>query len=49
MGNPGESLDDVLVFERPTDSAKFIHLELPASNFGGSGTIRFEIPEQMLH
>ena len=46
---PGASLEDVLVFEKPVYSAKFIHLELPAGNFGGEGEIRFNIPEEMLH
>jgi len=41
---PQESFDDLLVFEKPVENRKWLHLELPASNFGGSGMIRFEIP-----
>ena len=41
---PGESMTDVLIFERPVDAARFLHLELPGANFGGEGMIRFEIP-----
>jgi hypothetical protein len=41
---PQESFEDLLVFEKPVENRKWLHLELPASNFGGSGMIRFEIP-----
>jgi hypothetical protein len=34
-------LNDVLVFERPADSAKLLHLELPARNVGGEGNLHF--------
>lgn len=41
---PGKAITDVLVFEKPIDTAKWVHLELPAKNFGGDGMIRFEVP-----
>ena len=41
---PNQSCEDLLVFEKPVSNLKWLHLELPASNFGGSGMIRFEIP-----
>lgn len=41
---PGKSTSDMVVFEPPVDKAAYVHLELPAENFGGRGMIRFEIP-----
>jgi hypothetical protein len=41
---PQQGFTDLVVFEKPVDGIKWIHLELPAANFGGSGMIRFEIP-----
>ena len=41
---PGQDISDILVFQQPVSNLKWFHLELPASNFGQSGTIRFEIP-----
>lgn len=41
---PGESVTDVLVFERPIDAAEALRLELPAENFGGEGMLRIELP-----
>lgn len=41
---PGKYCTDVLVFEVPVDAAKWLHLTLPADNFGGEGKLRFEIP-----
>jgi hypothetical protein len=40
---PGKSIEDKLVFEVPVDSAKYLRLELPASNLGEKGTVRFQI------
>lgn len=45
---PGKSISDVLVFEVPVDAAKWLHLTLPADNFGGEGMLRFEIPATMI-
>lgn len=42
---PEQSCWDWLLFERPVSNFKWLHLELPAGNFGGSGVVRFEIPE----
>ena len=40
---PNSYYEEFLAFERPVSNRKWLHLELPASNFGGSGMIRFEI------
>jgi hypothetical protein len=40
--------DDLVVFEVPRADVEFLHLELPASAFGGSGTLRFQIPRSMI-
>lgn len=40
---PQTEFTDLLVFEQPVKNLKWLHLELPANNFGGSGMIRFEI------
>lgn len=41
---PGSEFRDMLIFEPPVSAAKKLYLELPASNFGGWGAVRFEIP-----
>jgi hypothetical protein len=41
---PGNSFDDLIVFQPPVKNIKWLHLELPTENFGGWGTLRFEIP-----
>jgi len=41
---PGKSFDDLIMFQVPVDNIQWLHLELPAANFGGWGTLRFEIP-----
>jgi len=41
---PGDHFLDSLLFEKPVKGYKYLHLKLPAANFGGSGTIRFEVP-----
>jgi hypothetical protein len=41
---PRKELTDVLLFEPPVPGIKYLNLELPAENFGGSGSIRFHIP-----
>ena len=41
---PQESFEDLLVFQPTVKNLQWLHLELPAKNFGGSGMIRFEIP-----
>ena len=45
---PEKLLSDILVFEAPIDGTEYLRLELPAQNFGGSGSIRFEIPRDMI-
>jgi hypothetical protein len=44
---PGKSVDELLVFEAPIDAAKSLKLELPASNLGETGEIRFSIAREM--
>ena len=45
---PGKSVIDVLVFEVPVDTVKWMHLKLPARNFQGEGMLRFEIQASMI-
>jgi hypothetical protein len=40
---PKMEFSDVLYFEVPVKKIRWLHLELPAENFGGKGMIRFEI------
>jgi hypothetical protein len=44
---PGKSVDELLVFEPPIHAAKALKLELPASNLGETGEIRFSIAREM--
>jgi hypothetical protein len=41
---PTERFYDPVVFELPLQRVEWLHLELPARNFEGKGTLRFEIP-----
>ncbi len=45
---PGESASDVLIFERPLGAIEYLDLEMPASNFGGTGMLRLRIASDML-
>jgi hypothetical protein len=45
---PGKAVTDMLVFEKPVDTVKWLHLELPAKNIKGEGVIRIEIPASMI-
>lgn len=38
---PGEEASNI-AFETPVENIQWLHLELPAKNFGGSGMLRFE-------
>jgi hypothetical protein len=40
--------DDYLIFETPQSIADHLRLELPATAFGGVGTLRFQIPKSMI-
>jgi hypothetical protein len=40
--------DDYLIFEAPRPGLEYFRLELPASAFGGMGTLRFQIPKSMV-
>lgn len=40
---PGETVSDVIVFDRPVDRAKYLELELPADAVHQSGHFRFRI------
>jgi hypothetical protein len=41
---PNKSQTDVLVFELPVDTATHLDLEMPATNYGGEGFVRFRLP-----
>lgn len=40
---PQQEASDTIAFETPVENIQWLHLELPARNFGGSGMLRFEI------
>jgi DNA-directed RNA polymerase subunit RPC12/RpoP len=44
---PNDATFDLLLFQVPVNGYKWLHLELPAKNFGGTGVIRFQIPAQL--
>ena len=44
---PNKTVADLVIFEPPIDACKYLILELPASAFGGEGTLRFNIPRSM--
>ncbi len=46
--HPGESVTDVLVFERPLANVEHLKLELPGRNIGGEGMLRIRIPQNMI-
>lgn len=46
---PSQTASDTLAFEMPVQHLKWLHLELPAANFGGAGMIRFEIGKQSIN
>jgi hypothetical protein len=41
---PNQATRDFMRFDTLVKNIKWLHLELPAENFGGTGVIRFEIP-----
>lgn len=45
---PGQGLEDLLFFDPPPAEATSLFLELPASAWGGEGTLRFAIPRTMI-
>jgi DNA-directed RNA polymerase subunit RPC12/RpoP len=45
---PDTSIVDTLAFEDPIEKTQYLRLELPAENFGGQGTIYFQIPRSMI-
>lgn len=47
---PGESVEDLLVFEAPKESRKieYLRLALPAAAFSGKGRLYFQIPKKMI-
>jgi hypothetical protein len=45
---PGNSVEEMLVFRKPVQKAKYLRLELPAISFGAEGMIRFQIPVSMI-
>jgi DNA-directed RNA polymerase subunit RPC12/RpoP len=45
---PGKSITDLVVFEVPVEAVEHLRLELPASNFEGTGKLRLQIPKTMI-
>lgn len=46
---PGQTLDDLLVFEAPAGKTpEYLRLHLPAENLGGQGVLGMEIPGSMV-
>ncbi|HEY1922245.1 MAG TPA: DUF308 domain-containing protein [Tepidisphaeraceae bacterium] len=45
---PSKDITDVIVFEPPIAKAKYLNLELPATNFGGTGMLRIRIPVSLI-
>jgi hypothetical protein len=46
---PRKRIEDLLVFEPPVDKVQYLRLELPATAFGGTGSLRLQIPKGMIH
>ncbi len=44
---PGETVEKDLLFDPPLETSEYLRLELPASGFGGSEPLRFQIPRAM--
>jgi hypothetical protein len=44
---PGESVEKDLLFDPPLETSEYLRLELPAAGFGGSESLRFQIPRAM--
>lgn len=45
---PGESVSDVLVFERPVDGVEFLDVQLSAVHVGGRGVLKIRCPASMI-
>jgi hypothetical protein len=45
---PVQTVADILTFQVPVTRAQYLRLELPAENFGGTGTVYFQIPRSMI-
>ena len=45
---PRKSITDLLVFDPPVDTVEHLKLELPATAFGGSGYLRFQIDRDIV-
>ena len=48
LGTIVDETEEVLAFDIPTGSIKSLKLELPATAWGGAGTIKFAIPGSMI-
>lgn len=44
---PQQTITDNLVFQRPVSGAKWFHLALICANYGGTGSLRFEVPAEI--
>jgi hypothetical protein len=45
---PNKSISDVVVFEPPVETCKYLLLELPAAAFSGDGALKIKIPRSMI-
>lgn len=45
---PGETKDDVLIFEKPTGKFEFLRLGMEGANFGGAARLKVHIPGDMV-
>jgi hypothetical protein len=46
---PGQTVEDLLVFEKPVENVSSLRLELQGSTVGGIGKIQIQIPKSMIH
>src|SRR5262249_35204442 len=45
---PGTSLEELLIFEPPVAGAQFLRLQLPGSAYGGTDSLRLQIPTNLI-
>ncbi len=45
---PGKTIESDLVFEPPLESIEYLRLELSPAAFGGTDSLRFQIPKEMI-
>jgi len=45
---PGEDTIDIVTFDEPPAYICYLRIQLPGSYFGGTGQLRYYVPQQML-